>query len=467
MQVVAHTPTAYKLLHDGILALQRAEQVGMRIDVAYVKAKIDELQNKVHELHEELKQSELGKAWKKLFPAEFNPNSDDQLRKVIYDYLGLEPQKYTQSGAPATDAEALRKLSNQLPDVNFVREIRRWTKAQQYLKNFLIEQVNGILHPFFNLHTVKTYRSSSSNINFQNIPKRDAEIMKLVRRAILPHKGCQLLEIDYGSQEVRIACCYTKDKSLIQYVSDPSSDMHRDTAIDIFLLPSLDKSHPGEKLLRNAAKNGFVFPQFYGDYFKNCARYLWEDWVWEHKIQIRNPDNPSQDIFVLDWLAKKGIKTFEDFEEHVRKVEDNFWNVRFKEYNTWRENQVAFYHENGYVDLYTGFRCKGLMGRTQVINYPIQGSAFHCLLQAFIWIDEAFDRFDLKSRLIGQIHDAIVINVWPDELELVMAICYKYMIKKLMREWTWIIVPLEIEADITDVDAPWSEKRGLDVHQFI
>jgi len=463
MQVVAHSPTAYRLIHDGALALHRAEQVGMRIDTDYARTKLEELKEKVKEEQRALESSKLGKVWKKLFPANFNPNSDDQLRKVIYGELGLEPPKITEKGTPATDAEALRKLSKQLPDVHHVREIRRWSKAQQYLNNFLVEQVDGILHPFFHLHTVRTFRSSSSNVNFQNIPKRDAEIMKLVRRAILPHPGCQLLEIDYGSQEVRIACCYTKDKALINYVQDPSSDMHRDAAIDLFMLPSLDKGHKGEKLLRNAAKNGFVFPQFYGDYWKNCARYLWEDWVMEHKIHIRNPDNPSEDIFVLDWLAKKGVDSYEAFEEHVMKVEELFWKVRFKDYDQWRQAQVAFYEEHGYVDMYTGFRCKGIMGRTKVINYPIQGSAFHCLLQAFIWIDRVFQRLRLASRLIGQIHDAIIINVVPEELDEVLAICKEYMIDRLMDKWRWIIVPLEIEADITGVDAPWSEKETLPV----
>ena len=139
------------------------------------------------------------------------------------------------------------------------------------MEAFEREQVKGILHPQFNLHNVISYRSSSDSPNFQNMPKRDKEIMKIVRSAIYPRRGNMLMEVDFSGLEVSIAACYHKDPVMMKYLTSDHSDMHGDMAQQIFLIKDFNRDLPEHKNLRQAAKNGFVFPQFYGDYYKNNA----------------------------------------------------------------------------------------------------------------------------------------------------------------------------------------------------
>ena len=84
-------------------------------------------------------------------------------------------------------------------------QIRKLEKIKgTYLEAFVREQTDGFIHPFYNLHNVRTYRSSSADPNFQNIPKRDKESMKICRRAILPRPGHMLVEADFSALEVNI-----------------------------------------------------------------------------------------------------------------------------------------------------------------------------------------------------------------------------------------------------------------------
>ena len=131
-----------------------------------------------------------------------------------------------------------------IPELDNLLRIRKLKKVRDtYLEGFLREQVNGYIHPFFNLHLVRTYRSSSDHPNFQNIPKRDKEAMNIVRRAIFPRPGHQLLELDYSGLEVRIAACYHKDKTMLRYIGDPHSDMHGDMAKQIFIIDDLIRTN--------------------------------------------------------------------------------------------------------------------------------------------------------------------------------------------------------------------------------
>jgi DNA polymerase-1 len=132
--------------------------------------------------------------------------------------MKIKPIKTTESGAGATDEEALKKLD--VPGLELILRIRKLNKIRSniFRSIFVREQTNGFLHPSFDLHTVRTYRSGSSNPNFQNIPKRDTEAMEICRRAIIPRPDHMLIEADYSSLEVNIAACYHKDPVLIKYL---------------------------------------------------------------------------------------------------------------------------------------------------------------------------------------------------------------------------------------------------------
>lgn len=449
---------AYKLFHKGTLALSRAEQQGMRIDVTYCKRKKKSLTRKIERLQNKFLKTKLAKDWQQQFKDKTNIYSPLQLSKMLYEVKKLTPVKLTAKEKGSTDDEALKALN--LPEINILLEIRKLKKLRDtYLDAFSKEQVDGIIHPSFNLHTVTTFRSSSQNPNFQNIPRRDIEAMNTCRKAILPRPGHQLVEIDYEGIEVKVSCCYHKDPTMLKYINDPKSDMHLDMAKQIFMLDFMDKKIPEHKVIRNATKNGFVFPQFYGDYYANCAKNIACGWCnlsqgkWKKGQGITMPEGN-----ISDHLISVGIKSFQQFTDHIKKIEDSFWNERFPVYKKWKEKLWRDYQRKGYVDMLTGFRCKGVMTKNEVLNRPIQGSAFHCLLWSFIELDKIMRKENWESRLIGQIHDAIVFDIYPNELEHVIETTKYIACEKIRKAWDWIIVPLNVDVEICSVDRPWNEK---------
>lgn len=457
------TPTqldAYHLMHKGILALARAEQQGMRIDVDYCKRKTAHLTRKIEYCENQFKQSELATTWRKAYGGHTNYNSDPQLGRILYEVMGLEPYKETATGKGSTDEEALTML--EMPELNKLLETRKLRKVRDtYLGAFIREQVDGVMRPFFNLHTVITGRSSSNSPNFQNIPKRDKRSMQICRRAIKPRPGHQLLEVDFSQLEVSIAFCYHKDPVMQKYLIDPASDMHGDMAAQIFMLDDFDKNLPEHKYLRDATKNGFVFPQFYGDYHGNNAASLCK-WVqlphhrWKKGQGVKLPGG----IHISDHLISKGIKSYEQFVQHLKKIEDDFWGRRFRVYQKWKDIWLNQYKQNGYFDMLTGFRCSGVIQKNEVINYPVQGAAFHCLLWSFIEIDRISQEEEWRSRLIGQIHDAAVLDVHPDELEHVGRTIKRVTCRDLPKAWDWIVIPLDVDAKLCPVDESWAVKES-------
>lgn len=456
----ATTSDAVRLLHDGALALGRAEQAGMRIDVDYCRSKRDELEDRLAQLERNFRGTNLARHWQHYYGGKFNLKSNHQLARILYGVRKITPARTTESGQGSTDEEALRDLG--IPELNDLIEYRKLDKIKStYFEAILREQVGGVLRPFFNLNTVITYRSSSNAINFQNIPVRDEESMQLVRRAFLPRRGRQLLEVDYGGIEVRVACCYTRDERLIH--DTLHGDMHRDMAIELYALDGLDKHHAGEKNLRQGAKNGFVFPQFYGDYYGNCAPNLLK-WARAGTLRDGTPALVHLKDKGLVKLDRKGeVRDAEDFTEHVKAVEDDFWNRRYKAYTEWKESWWEEYQRRGFIEMLTGFRCGGVMSRKDVVNYPIQGSAFHCLLWSFIEIDRIAREEGWDSRLIGQVHDSMLSDTHPDELEHVAETIRRVTCTELPKAWPWIIVPLEIEADLCPINQPWSEKAEYEL----
>jgi DNA polymerase-1 len=478
------TPTikdAYSLFHKGILALSRAEMQGFRVDVDYILRKREFLQRKLERTEIKFKETDFYADWCKSTKGKVNINSSTQLGDYLYKTKGFTALKYTKSnGNGSTDDEALKQLN--IPELDFLFEKKKIKKTIDVLDGFYNEQVDGTIHPFYNLHLVRTFRSSSDSPNFQNIPKRDEEMMTLCRRALFPREGHQLLEVDFGQLEVRISACYNKDETLINDILH--GDMHRDMAAEIFMLDNFDKNNKGHKLLRQAAKNGFVFAQFYGDYYKNCAENLASNWCqlpktgkWKYGqgVVIDEIGKPFKPYHISDHLISKGIKEYgtitktergyvvTGFLKHVQDIENNFWNVRYKKYKQWKDDWFAEYQKKGFFDLYTGFRCSGVMKKNDVINYPVQGAAFHCLLWSFIQLDAFIIENNLDSRIIGQIHDSLIIDVNPKELKLIGETVHKITTVDLPKHWPWIIVPLEIDAEICGVDESWVKKEKYDL----
>lgn len=464
MKYTAKTKFAYDLLHKGTLALSRAERQGIRVDVDYIRRKKEQLGQKIERMKNEFRQTKFYRHWEHTSKSRINMDSDIQLANFLYNVKKLTPIKFTKTGRGAADEQALSQLGiKELDDLLRIRKFKNLRDT--YLEAFLREQVNGYLHPSFNLNTVVTFRSSSNNPNFQNIPKRDEQSMKIIRRALYPRLGHQLLEVDYSGLEVRIAACYHKDPKMIEYINNSKSDMHRDMAQQIFFLDTFDKTNEGHKKLRGAAKNGFVFPQFYGDYYGNCAENMACEWgglsrgKWTAGQGIRIKDN----LYLSDLLKQNGIHSFDSFAKHVKEIEYDFWHNRFPDYSAWKERHWKAYVKNGYFTMKTGFTCSGIMNKKEVINYPVQGSAFHCLLWSFIELDDIMRRRQWRTRMIGQIHDSILLDVHPSELTHVIKTIKKATCIDLPRNWNWITVPLGVDMELCEVDNSWADKKEFEL----
>jgi DNA polymerase I-like protein with 3'-5' exonuclease and polymerase domains len=482
MQLHPNSNEAYELFNQGILALSRAEMQGFRVDVDYVKRKLEFLQRKHERTERKFKESDFYTDWQKHTKGNVNINSGPQLGEYLYNVKKLTPAKYTKGGKTgenkkgSTDEEALKQLN--IPELNtYYEEKTRIKKSTDVLKGFLSEQVDGYIHPFYNLHLARTFRSSVDSPNMQNIPIRDEEMKQTCRKALFPRPGHLLFEPDFQQIEVRIAACYTHDEKLIHDVLH--GDMHLDMAKEIFMIDKFDKSNSGHKILRQAVKNGFVFPQFYGDYYKNCAENMLSNWCglpktgkWNYGqgIVIDEIGKPFKPFHISDHLIEKGVKEFgtvkktdrgwqvTGFLKHLQAIENDFWNVRYKAYKQWKEDNFELYQQRGYIDFYTGFRCSGVMNKKEVSNYGIQGSSFHCLLWSLIQMDKFIIENNLDTKIIGQIHDSIIFDTSPDELPLIAKTIQKIITVDLPNHWKWICIPLTIDADVCEIDAPWSEK---------
>ena len=453
------TIVGFELLMRGSMALCDMEQRGMAVDVQYAHDQIPHLKRRQAFIAKQLDSHPDIVRWRETYGGKFNLGSDDQLADMLFNHLGHKSTKKTKSGAAATDYATLEALG--LP---WLGDRNLWAKLGRarspFLSNILAEQIDGIIHPFFNLHNVITYRSSSNRPNFQNIPKREKLLKRIVRRAYIPRPGRMIVELDYGKLEVCIATCYHKDPEMILELEDPDKDMHGDMAMECYILTRdelgpVSTGHPGDKV-RFCAKNCFVFPEFYGDYFVACAKALWGAIDRDHLTT-------AQGVPMKEHLRSKGINSLEGFTEHIEAIEADFWDNRFPAYANWKEEWWERYQRQGYIDTLTGFRCSGMMSRNDSINYPVQGSAFHCCLWACIEINRELKARGMDSMLIGQIHDAIVADVVPDELPEFLSLSNEISTQRIREAWPWIIVPLEIEAEGSEVDGNWARMTELEL----
>ena len=460
--IQANIEDAYKLMHEGALTLARVERNGIRVDVGHCERQKKMLDRRRGAVEDQFRKSEVFKVWQRCYsPGELNTNSTKQLGRVLFKEMGLHCAQETATGVPSVAEEVLEAMAPDVPGIKHLLTSRKLLKiSNTYLGGILREQHDGILHPFFHLHRVKTYRSASSKVNFQNMPTRDPEWSPVIRKAFIPRPGRRLLEVDYGGIEVKISACYHKDPQMLTYIKDSSTDMHRDVAIDAYLLSlaemtiDADTSKSQKRLIkqvRHCAKNMFTFPQFYGDYFGNCATSLWASIdTYGFALKDRTP--------FKEHLSRHGIHNFSDFLDHMEAVENIFWNERFKVYTKWKKKYYSSYLDTGEIHMLTGFRCSGLMEKNKVLNIPIQGAAFHCLLWSLIELQKELTKRKMSSFIVGQIHDSIVMDVADEEVDDLVVLLREIMCDRVRKFWKWIIVPLEIEVELTPVDGTWFDK---------
>lgn len=475
--VKANTTAAARLFLDGQVALAEIEQHGFRVNMKRLETDELLLEKKITKLIKEVSDTKEGRIWKKWVadpglgkkPRDFNPLSNPQLADFLFKVLKLKPTAFTDKGNPTVDDDALALYD--LPFCDLILELRKADKTLgTFLNGIRVEQINGWLRTFFNLNINISLRGQSDSPNFQNFPIRDREQGRIIRDKLYPRIDHQLMEVDFGALEVHISHCYHQDPTMDTYLRDESKDMHRDTSSELFFLDPLDtlfwanKEPGGGYWARFHGKNGFVFPEFYGSWFKQVAPNLWRA-----ARELKSADGKTMyqhlkehGICGLGEVAAKFVEKG-TFLHHVQKVEKKFWYERFPIYTEWKEEWYRQYVKRGHFNLFTGFTCSGVMRRNEVLNYPVQGAAFHCLLWSMIQLHNWLKRYNMKTRIVSQIHDSILLDIHPSEVEDVVAAAHTIMTKTIRKHWDWIIIPLKVEFEIAPINGSWNEKQKLKV----
>ena len=457
MKYKATTLDAYNLLHEGSLVMAEMERNGICVDTDYVKRTRTKIQKRVDYLTEKIKSSKEYKAWKKEYGSKLKFSSREQLGHVLYDIMGHESLYKTDSGRHKADEKAMEDIGSRFTKQYL--EIEKLKKARNtFLVNIMRETVDGIMHPNFNLHLVRTFRGSSDHPNFQNFPMRDPLIKKLVRSSFIPRKNSHIVDMDFKGSEISGASWYHKDPVMLEYINDQSKDMHGDMALEIYMMPKKLLT----KEIRHCSKNMFVFPQFYGDWWMACAANIWR------AIKINNLKT-ANGIPLFDWLKKKGIEELgtgdtknidpQSFEAHLKEIEFDFLYNRFSVYQDWKDQWWEDYQTKGYFKMLTGFIVSGYSTRKECINYPVQGTSFHALLWCLIRISKLLKKYKMKTKLIGQIHDDVVSDVPDNELENYIELAMDVITRQLPKHWPFIITPMRVEVEVTPTNKSWYHKK--------
>ena len=439
----------YQFYHDGVLALGNITENGMHIDEDYFHKINEQLEDKLKASADLIHSSKEVIEWRRTQNKELDILSPQQIKKLIIDVLKLKTSKKTKKGNYSVDEEVLNKLGEKN---DFFKEILTYRKTHKvkgtYVEGFLRESNDGVIHPNQNLHTTVTYRPSTTDPNFSNIPNRDEKAKKTVRTGVIPSKGNKLLTVDYDGVEVCSGCFYHKDPVMISYVQNPENDMHRDQAIRLFKL----EPEQITKKIRYEAKNGFIFPQFYGDWYKSNVKQLWP----ASKIL-----DTADGILLNDHLFDQGIKTYKSFEEHVKEEERIFWKEKFKVFDAWKDQAWEDYLKKGYVEYLTGFRCGGILDKKNVVNYPFQGTAFQILLWSLIQLEKETRTQGWRSKVCLQVYDEMMFDVHPDEEEELSILIKDVMTVQVRRKFPFINVPMSVEIKTSKVNGNWFEMEEL------
>jgi DNA polymerase I-like protein with 3'-5' exonuclease and polymerase domains len=441
---------AYDLLHSGLLAFADMEENGLRVDPDYFAEQNAHLARRLEYLEDRLERFKPIRAWRHFAGKRFTLGSDQQLAHLLYDVMKIEEPE----DGRKVDKTALIKAG-----VDFGDDLIEWRRLDKlkgtYLGQLLREECGGVLRPSFGLSIPVTYRGQSDHPNGQNNPKRNDDSAKIIRRGIIPRPGNRLTEFDFKGMEICVSACYHQDPNMIRYLeghADGSLDLHWDMARMLLRLPD---DEPASKKIRYQGKNGFVFPQFYGDYYKNCAGA-----IWEASATLALVDGTP----LRDHLASKGIWSYSSFEKHVEKIEAHFWGSMFPVYSKWRDRWFSDYERSGGFRQLTGFIESGLMDRNQVINHPVQGAAFHVLLWTLIQTNSLLhDPVNpWEAMIVAQIHDSMLTDHPPEEgSELVRAV-REIATVRVREKWDWICVPLIIEVEQSEIDGNWYEMEEVE-----
>ena len=327
----------------------------------------------------------------------FNLNSTQQLGEMLFDQLGLPHGKKTSRGY-STSAEVLENLRDIAPEIiDPLLRYRQLTKLNStYIEGLLrlTETGTGRVHSTFDQVATATGRISSSEPNLQNIPIRTEEGRE-IRQAFLPREGWVLLDADYSQIELRLMAHFSGDEAMLDAFRN-GQDVHARTASEIFDVPLSEV----DATLRSRAK-AVNFGIIYGISGFGLAR----------NTGVSQQEAKS---FISRYFAKyPGVKHFMD-----TAVEDGQQNGYALTLMGRRRYLPELTASNAMVREF---------GKRAAMNTPVQGTAADIIKLAMVRVDEALRREKLRSRLILQVHDELLLECPPEEAEAAARILQEAM----------------------------------------
>lgn len=442
----------------GVITMSEMSINGFRVDIEGYDALVPKLREEQAQIVKELLATPECKAFFDKYRVEFSVSSGADMRKLLFEVMGLESSKQTKGGDSAVSVDVLEEL-----DIPICKMVCRWRKIEKVIGTFItgykdLTTADNLIHPSYNLHTTRTGRSSSTDPNWQNIPKRDKEQKKIIRSGIYPpYPEHHLAETDYGSLEIRVFTCHSQDPVLIDYLVN-GGDMHRDEAVHVFALPSKDHVH---KEVRQCMKMGWNFALLYGSYYRACAIKMWEEIVMKGLCLADKSAPDGRGMTIRQWLANKGVMSENDFIWWCKDREKEFWD-KFHVTYEYRQRVMSDYIENGYVRTKFGFTRPGILTPNQIINTPTQGTGSGMLTWSANMLLDIARKEKWRTVQNGQVHDSLITSPHPDEIQHVFN-TQEYVMTKLIRQrFDWIIVPLEVEIEMTpEPNMPWTDLQGM------
>ena len=382
-----------------LFTLYDMEQEGIQVEALTLKQYGEELGKQLVNLEQEI-YSMAGES--------FNINSPKQLGVILFEKLQMPHAKKTKTGY-STAADVLEKLALDYPIVEKILEYRQISKLKSTyadgLANYICE--DGRIHGTFNQTITATGRISSTEPNLQNIPVR-MELGRMIRKVFVPKEGCVFLDADYSQIELRILAHCSGDQHLIQAYKE-ARDIHRITASQVFHTPFEEVT---DLQRRNAKAVNF------GIVYGISAFGL------------------SQDLSISRKEAEQYIeKYFETYPGIKRFLDDSVAHAKEKGYAV-----TLFGRRRPIPELKSSNFMQRSFGERVAMNAPIQGTAADIMKIAMIGVARELKKNHLKSRMLLQVHDELLIETYVDEVESVKAI-----LKQQMEKAATLDVPLIVD----------------------
>ena len=379
-----------------VFTLYDMEQAGVKVEAEALKAYGDQLGTRIVDLEKEIYE---------MAGEEFNINSPKQLGVILFEKLGMPHAKKTKTGY-STAADVLDKLAPDYPVVAKILEYRQLTKLKSTYADGLAGFIgsDGRIHGKFNQTITATGRISSTEPNLQNIPVR-MELGRLIRKVFVPKAGCVFVDADYSQIELRILAHCSGDEQLIQAYRE-AKDIHRMTASQVFHTP-FDEVTDLQRRNAKAVNFGIVY---------GISSF-----------------GLSQDLSITRKEAAQYIEHyFETYPGIKRFLDDAVAHAKEKGYAV-----TLFGRRRPVPELKSSNFMQRSFGERVAMNAPIQGTAADIIKIAMIGVNGELKKRNMKSRLILQVHDELLIEADESEEEEVKAI-----LKEQMEHAAELSVPL-------------------------